>query len=126
VTLFTLHQGQDPAAAPTLIAHRFSWPAFLFGPVWLGARGLWLPAIALVCLDVCVLLGWRSGLIGGGPTVLIGIIGAFVAGMDASEMRRRREIRQGRAVAAVVSGADEVEALARLSAGGGVAYGAQR
>jgi len=126
VTLFTLHQGQDPAAAPTLIAHRFSWPAFLFGPVWLGVRGVWLPAVALLCLDVCLLLGWKSGLIGGWPTILIGIVGSLVAGMEASEMRRRREIRRGRPVAAVVSGVDEVEALARLSAGGGVAYGAQR
>lgn len=117
MTLYTLHQGQDPREAPTLIAHRFSWAAFLFGPLWLASRRLWLVAALLAAFDAAVLLSWKHGFLTAGPASLALVVAAFLIGLEAAEMLRRLQMDDGSELVGVANGADEVEALARLSTG---------
>ena len=44
--VFLPQAGAEPAEMAdraTFIREGFSWPALLFGPIWLLARGLWRP-----------------------------------------------------------------------------------
>jgi hypothetical protein len=115
VTLFTLHQGRDRLSAPMLIAYRFSWAAFLLGPVWLIARRMWLQALVLLGFDLSMIVLARIGALETGAAALAILVGALVAGLEGAEWRRRAAIRRGAEVAGVAVGADEIDALGRLA-----------
>lgn len=115
MTLFTLHQGRDRLSAPMLIAYRFSWAAFLLGPVWLIARRMWLQALVLLGFDLSMIVLARIGALETGAAALAILVGALVAGLEGAEWRRRAAIRRGAEVAGVAVGADEIDALGRLA-----------
>jgi hypothetical protein len=115
VTLFTLHQGRDRLSAPMLIAHRFSWAAFLLGPFWLIARRMWLQALVLLGFDLSMIILARIGALETGAAALTILVGAFVAGLEGAEWRRRAAIRRGAEIASVATGANEIDALGSLA-----------
>lgn len=115
MTLFTLHQGRDSLSAPVLIAHRFSWAAFLLGPFWLIARRLWLQATILLGFDVLVAALAATGVLEAGAALLAVLVGALVAGLEGAEWRRRAAMRRGGEMIGVAMGADEVDALGALA-----------
>ena len=110
VPLSTDRAGRPSRRAPVLVREGFSWGAFLFGPFWLVANRLWLPAaLWLVAAAAAVPLASV-----GGAVALPAL--QFLLGCHARDLRRRALARRGYAQAHVVAERDEERALARLIA----------
>ena len=102
--------GRPSRRPPVMVREGFSWGAFLFGPFWLLAHRLWLPALLwFVAAAAAVLLASI-----GGALALPAL--QFLLGCHARDLRRRALARRGYALAHVVAERDEERALARLVA----------
>lgn len=102
--------GRPSRRPPVLVREGFSWGAFLFGPFWLLANRLWLPALLwFVAAGMALLLASA-----GGAPALPAL--QFLLGCHARDLRRRALARRGYAQAHVVAEHDEERALARLVA----------
>jgi hypothetical protein len=102
--------GRAPRRAPVLVREGFSWGAFLFGPLWLLAHRLWLPALLWFAAAAVLILLARFG----GAALLPAL--QFLLGCHARDLQRRALARRGYAQAHVVAERDEELALARLLA----------
>lgn len=81
----------------------FSWGAFLLGPLALLYRGLWLATLAwAVAAAVLLAVAVLSGL-GFGPRLLVYLVLATLAGLEAADARRASLGRAGFIPAALVS-----------------------
>jgi hypothetical protein len=105
--IYTVHTNAWSAAPDgdaVLIKEGFSWPAFVFGPVWALWHGMWRTAIVLVLLSVAVSgAAFVAGLAEAGDLALS--VGLQVAmGLWANDWRRhvlaRRDVLERGAVAA--------------------------
>ncbi len=111
--VFTVHEpARDTArpAPPLLVPEGFSWAAFLFGPLWLAAKGLWLPLLGWLPVLAAVALlpePWRFP---------FGLALALFTGWHGRDAERWVLARRGRPVSGVVVGRDEEEAILRLGA----------
>jgi hypothetical protein len=89
----------------------FSWPAFLFAPLWMVRHRLWLALI--VYLLVVFALSAATRALGGGDWVLaIGLLVALLIGFEASTLRRYGLARRGWKTLGVVVG-DDLESAER-------------
>ncbi|GAA0586565.1 hypothetical protein GCM10009416_26260 [Craurococcus roseus] len=103
-------EGRPSRRAPVLVREGFSWGAFLFGPFWLLANRLWLPALLwFVAAGMALLLASAGGVLAL-PAL------QFLLGCHARDLRRRALARWGYAQAHVVAEHDEERALERLLA----------
>lgn len=98
---------------PVLVKEGFSWPAFLFGPLWAFAHRMWLIAVALVVLVLA--LGLALDALGVADVVetVISFAVAVLIGAHGNDWRRRALIRRGYRDAGVVAARSLDEALAR-------------
>ena len=109
--VYTVHDPAPPTARPApprLVQEGFSWSAFLLGPLWLAAKGLWLPLFGWLLLFAAAALlpaPWRF------PA---GILLALMTGWHAHDTERWHMARRGRPVSGVVVGRDEEDAILRL------------
>ncbi|MDB5532485.1 MAG: hypothetical protein JWO28_800 [Hyphomicrobiales bacterium] len=99
--VYTVHvpaettSGLDPATEAVLVREGFSLSAFLLGPVWLIwhqrwlALALWFAAVA-VFVGLALKFGARPGIF-----ALVYLALAFLIGLEAAAMRRRRLERRG-------------------------------
>jgi hypothetical protein len=114
--LYAAHAPKGPASLAgadrvRLAPQGFSWPAFLFGPLWLIAKGLWRALLVWAAADV--LLGVASATFGLGPTPLTlaqFAIGLFL-GLEAGALRSAALERSGLPLADIVAAPDEDLAL---------------
>ncbi len=99
---------------PLLIKEGYSWPAFLFGPLWMLIHGLWLAFVALVV--VTILLGVAADAFGLGqvPQVIVSLAIAVLVGAHGNDMRRHALTRRGYRDSGVVAARNYDEALARF------------
>jgi hypothetical protein len=102
--------GRPSRRPPVLVREGFSWGAFLFGPIWLLARRLWIPALLWFVAAAAALLLASAGGVLAMPAL------QFLLGCHARDLRRRALARRGYAQAHVVAERDEERALARLVA----------
>ncbi|WP_458094956.1 DUF2628 domain-containing protein [Roseomonas sp. WA12] len=105
--VFTIHARDGERPRTRLVPEGGSFLAFLFGPLWLLWRGLWL-----------VLLGYLllAGLIAVLPDPWEGVAALalqVLLGFHARDLERWTLRRRGYAVAGVVAAGDEEEALLR-------------
>jgi Protein of unknown function (DUF2628) len=103
----------DPAAAADrvlFLREGFSWPAFLFGPFWLLARGLWRP-LAIWCL-AAILVGFAMsyGLVKDAAATWLYLIGGVFLGLEGKGFVGAALERRGFALADVAAGPDLVAA----------------
>ncbi|MGE5539777.1 MAG: DUF2628 domain-containing protein [Gemmatimonas sp.] len=113
--VYTIHlpPASQRIVDPALVKEGFSWPAFLFGPLWALAKGMWLTALALIALDLA------SGLVmdaaGFNPLTeaIVSLAIAFLIGAHANDWRRRALARRAWRDAGVVAARNVDEALAR-------------
>jgi hypothetical protein len=91
----------------------FSWPAFLFGPLWALANRMWLVAVALVV--GLFALGLVLDALGVADVVetVISIAIAVLIGAHGNDWRRRALNRRGYREAGVVAARALDDALAR-------------
>jgi hypothetical protein len=103
--------GADPDAV--LVQEGFSWPAFLFSPVWFLWHRLWVGAAGwLAGLLLLSLLLDLAGIGEAGQSV-IGLIYALATGLHAGDVRRWTLSRAGYRLDDVVSGHNAAEAERR-------------
>jgi Protein of unknown function (DUF2628) len=118
MAVYTVHEPprrSDDALAHTdrfaFVRDGFSWPAFLFAPLWMARHRLWLALI--VYLLVVFVLGAATRVLGAGDWVLaIGLLVALLVGFEASTLRRYGLARRGWKILGVVVG-DDLEAAER-------------
>lgn len=104
----------DPMRA-VFVKDGFSWPALLFGGLWLISRRLWL-----VLLGYLVATGLISALVGVFDRELASVALIFfqlLFGLEANELRRWTLQRHGYRLAAVVEGRGIEEAELRYFSG---------
>lgn len=96
--VYTVHTNSWSAAPDgeaVLIREGFSWPAFVFGPLWALWHGLWRTAIVLLVLLLAVGGGTvAAGLTDAGELVLTLALHAAI-GLWANDWRRRVLARRG-------------------------------
>jgi hypothetical protein len=118
MAVYTVHE--PPRRSDDVLAHTdrfafvrdgFSWPAFLFAPLWMVRYRLWLALI--VYLLVVFALGAATRVLGAGDWVLaIGLLVALLVGFEASTLRRYGLARRGWKMLGVVVG-DDLESAER-------------
>src|ERR1700686_4926897 len=99
----------DPATRAeriVFVADRFSWGAFLLGPLWMLWRRLWLVFCAYIVVIGAVAVGLRFAGGGFGARFLIGTLIALLVGFEAANLRRRTLLRRGWRERGAVIGAD--------------------
>jgi hypothetical protein len=118
MAVYTVHEPprrNDDALAHTerfrFVRDGFSWPAFLFAPLWMLRYRLWLALI--VYLLVVFALGAATRALGGGDWLLgISLLVSLLVGFEASTLRRYGLARRGWKTLGVVVG-DDLEAAER-------------
>ena len=108
-----------PDRPPVLVKEAFAWGAFLFGPVWLLAQGVWIAAIVSVAVFALPFAA---------PPPLRGVLLVallLVLGLTGRDLVRWSLRRRGYAFAHVVAGRSADDAYLRLldQAPGGVPAG---
>ena len=113
-TAHVRHGGLDPDRDVVLVKEGFSWPAFLFGPLWALTRRLWLvaAAFALALAGIEVLAYGIELDPVAGTALTLGVSAAF--GWLGNDLRRRHLERRGFVFQGVVAGDDFDAALGRF------------
>jgi Protein of unknown function (DUF2628) len=105
--------GADPESSAdraAFLREGFSWPAFLFGPLWLLARGLWR-ALAVWCL-AALLVGFAisCGALRDAAGAWLYLIGAVFLGLEGKSIRAAALERRGLGLVDIVTGRDLIAA----------------
>lgn len=93
-----------------IIAEKFNWMAFIFGPFWAFWHGMW--RTALVLLVIAAAIG-GLGMLAGLTTDLVSVLQLLVQiglGLWANDLRRAALARRGYVERAVVAGRNGEEA----------------
>jgi hypothetical protein len=109
--IYTAHL--RPGGPPRLIREGFSLGAFVFGPLWLFAKGAWIPGV--IALAVLVALLALAGAMTGStipPLLLLGY--AALLGWNGRDLCRWSLARRGFEESHVLAGGDADAAYARL------------
>lgn len=109
--IYTVHQPGTPAAEPLtrceeieLVKEGFSWPAFIFGPLWLIANRMWLVLAGYAAVWLAVQLVFLA-LPGGANAVgLAWLLISLGFGLEANDLCRWTLERQGYQTIAAVAG----------------------
>jgi hypothetical protein len=96
-------------AAPVLVREGFSWGALFFGPLWLAAHRVWVPAVLSLAAFVLIVLLTENGLAAASLIALVVLLG-----LSGHDLRRWSLDHRGYLLSQVVVGRDELEAMARL------------
>jgi hypothetical protein len=96
------------------IRDRFTWSAFLFAPLWLLYRRLWLAFLGYAVLNVALQIGLRLAGVGRGGQVLVAVLVALLVGIEAPSLRRWTLTRRGWREAGIVVGDDLEDAERRF------------
>jgi hypothetical protein len=121
MAIYTVHEPPlkryDTATDPdrfVFVRDGFSWPAFLFGPLWMLRHRMWLVLVIYVALMVGVNAGLRRlGL----PIETVFVVGALIAllvGIEAGTLRRFKLARRGWSNVGVIVGDDREMAEQRF------------
>jgi hypothetical protein len=115
MTLFVVQtRGDDPAALQRalVIKDGFSWGAFVFGPLWLLYRRLWLALAAWVAFELVLAALALPRLAIGTVIVLQGLVHLFL-GLEGNVLRQVNGARRARHIA-IIAAASRDEAEARF------------
>jgi hypothetical protein len=92
-----------------LVREGFSWGALIFGPLWLLAHRVWLPAVVTLAAAILILVLTRDDI-----TAVLLIALVVMLGLSGQDLRRWSLDHRGYLLAQVVSGRGETDALATL------------
>jgi hypothetical protein len=109
--IYTAHL--RPRRAPRLLREGFSLGAFVFGPLWLFAKGAWIAGVIALAALLCLLV--LAGAMPGStipPILLLGY--AALLGWNGRDLCRWSLARRGFAQSHVLAARDPDAAYARL------------
>ena len=98
-----------PGAPPVLVREGFSWGALIFGPLWLAAHRVWIPAVLVLAVAILIVVLAHDGAAG----ALLGAV-IVLLGLSGQDLRRWSLDHRGYLLAQVVTGRNEMDALGRL------------
>jgi hypothetical protein len=101
--------GSDPVSAAdcaNFLREGFSWPAFLFGPLWLLARRLWRPLIAWCLGALVIALAISNGLMRDGAAVWLYLAAALFLGLEGRAFVGAAMERRGFTLVDIAGGQD--------------------
>ena len=108
-------EGETARLALRATKSGFSWAAFLFAPLWLAARRLWLPlALYVAASAALVALANLAGLTAGGAFALALTASLFI-GFEGRNWRRAALAQRGAPVIDIVEATDAEEAVERYA-----------
>jgi hypothetical protein len=96
-------------AAPVLVREGFSWGALCFGPLWLAAHRVWVPAVLSLAAFVLIVVLTDGGL---AAALLIAMV--VLIGLSGHDLRRWSLDHRGYVLSQVVTARDELDAMVRL------------
>jgi hypothetical protein len=106
---WTVHE--KPNASPVIVREGFSIGALLFGPLWLAAHRVWLPAGIVFVLILLISLLTHP------PASVVLILGlALLLGWSGRDLLRWSITRRGYVESNVITGRNQYDAHARLLA----------
>ena len=108
----TNRPASEHAARFAFLRERFNWAAFLFGPLWMLWRRMWLVLLAYVILLALLEFGLRRLGIGGAARFTVYFLVALLIGVEAASLRRWTLQRKGWRERGVVI-ADDLEMAER-------------
>jgi hypothetical protein len=113
--VYTVHipPASPRQADPVLVKEGFSWPAFLFGPIWALTHRMWLVALALVALDVVGSAALDAARMAPAAQAVLSLAVAVLIGAHANDWRRWSLDRRGFRNAGVVAARNIDEGLER-------------
>jgi hypothetical protein len=112
MAIYSVHipgDGADPATAAeraNFLREGFCWPAFLFGPLWLLARGLWRPLGAWCLGAILVGLTISYGLLARPAGSWLYFVAALYLGLEGKGFVAAALERRGVRFVDVATGAD--------------------
>lgn len=108
--LYTVHyrrRSRDSDRDLVLVKDGFSWPGFLFTPLWALGSGLWLAAVLIVVAQALV----GSLPLGEAGPGLLTVLLALAVGVFGNEIKRWTLARRGFALAGIAGGTNAEEAF---------------
>jgi hypothetical protein len=121
MAIYTVHEPPlkryDTAADPDrfiFVRDGFSWPAFLFGPLWMLRHRLWLVLLLYVSLMIGVEVGLRRLALPAEMAFMVGALIALLIGIEAGTLRRFKLARRGWSNVGVIVGDDREMAEQRF------------
>ena len=88
----------------------FSWPAFLFGPLWLLGRGLWRPLLIWCVAALIAGFAISYGRLPEPAGTWLYLLSAILLGLEGQNFRAAAMARSGFDVADIAAGADRLVA----------------
>lgn len=107
MTIYTAHTRAN--SAPVLVREGFSWGALVFGPLWLLARGVWVPGGFALCLWILVAIFVPRPAVGAVLLVL-----HWALGLIARDLQRWALTQSGFLLVHIVAAPDADRALVEL------------
>lgn len=98
-----------PGAPPVLVREGFSWGALIFGPLWLLAHRVWIPAVLTLAAAILIVVLTHDGT---AAVLLVALI--VLLGLSGQDLRRWSLDHRGYLLSQVVSGRSEPDALVHL------------
>jgi hypothetical protein len=74
----------------TFVRDGFTWSAFIFGPLWMLRHRLWLAFVVYVAVFVAIGIAQYMRVIPFGTGSVIALMLAFLIGLEAATLRRRK------------------------------------
>ena len=107
---YTVHaKPGDGPEKNILIKEGFSWPAFFFGPLWLGLKRVWI-ALAIA---MAFIIG--TGMNGGALAYWISVAVPFVIGFEGNDLWRHALEKKGYEMKGYVAAGNLDEAELRMA-----------
>ena len=95
--IYTVHCREDVLASPTGLAdgavfvkEGFSWPAFLFSPIWPLLKGLWITALLFIGFQFFLAGMLGAGLMSEDLFWLLYVLPNVLLGFEGNELYRRK------------------------------------
>jgi hypothetical protein len=110
-------RGDDPvkhAERIVFVRDRFSWSAFLFTPLWMLWRRLWLALVAYVVLIAVLMVALSALGAGAGARITVLVLISLLIGFEAATLRRWTLLRRGWRELSTVIGDDREAAERRF------------
>ena len=114
MAIFTVHSKAGTDAGDAIfVRDSFQVWAFIFGPLWLLAKGFWLILLVYLALFAGLAFALHHFMLPPGPLMALALLAHGLIGLEAAKLRADRLERRGFETVAVVQGSRRDDAERR-------------